>query len=66
MNERLNTNDVREERRGGSMERHKVHVGAALLALAVIAAAAGDVVAADRTVLMEYFNATSDRAANRP
>jgi len=48
------------------MERHKVHVGAALLALAVIAAAAGDVVAADRTVLMEYFNATSDRAANRP
>jgi hypothetical protein len=29
-----------------------------LLALVVIGAAAGDVVAADRTVLMEYFNAT--------
>lgn len=40
------------------MERHRVHVGAALLALAVIGAVAGDVVAADRTVLMEYFNAT--------
>jgi len=40
------------------MERSRTHVGVALLALAVIAAAAGDVVAADRTVLMEYFNAT--------
>lgn len=41
------------------MQKHKAHVGAALLALVVIAAAAGDVVAADRTVLMEYFNATT-------
>ncbi len=40
------------------MESHKVHVGAALLALAVIGMTAGNVVAADRTVLMEYFNAT--------
>ncbi len=40
------------------MERHGGRVGVALLALAVIGAAAGDVVAADRTVLMEYFNAT--------
>jgi hypothetical protein len=58
MNEGLNANDVRKERRGGVMERHRVHVGVALLALVVIGAAAGDVVAADRTVLMEYFNAT--------
>ena len=58
MNERLNANDVREERRGEAMERREVHVGATLLALAVIGAMAGDVVAADRTVLMEYFNAT--------
>jgi len=40
------------------MKGRRVHVGVALLALAVIGAAAGDVVAADRTVLMEYFNAT--------
>ena len=40
------------------MERHRVHLGVALLAMAVIGAVAGDVVAADRTVLMEYFNAT--------
>jgi hypothetical protein len=40
------------------MESHKVHVGVALLAMAMIGAAAGNVVAADRTVLMEYFNAT--------
>ena len=40
------------------MERQRAHLGVALLALAVIAAAAGNVVAADRTVLMEYFNAT--------
>ena len=40
------------------MERSRTRVGVALLALAVIAAAAGDVVAADRTVLMEYYNAT--------
>jgi hypothetical protein len=40
------------------MDRHRVHVGAALLALAVIGMAAGNVVAAERTVLMEYFNAT--------
>jgi hypothetical protein len=40
------------------MERYRAQVGVALLALAVIAAVAGDVVAADRTVLMEYFNAT--------
>ena len=40
------------------MDRHRGHVGAALLALAVIGMAAGDVVAADRTVLVEYFNAT--------
>jgi hypothetical protein len=59
MNERLNANDVCEERRGGAMERHTVHVGAALLAMVVIGMAAGNVVAADRTVLMEYFNATT-------
>lgn len=41
------------------MERHTVHVGAALLAMVVIGMAAGNVVAADRTVLMEYFNATT-------
>jgi hypothetical protein len=45
-------------RMGGVMQRHKAHVGAALLALAVIGMAASNVVAADRTVLMEYFNAT--------
>jgi len=33
--------------------------GATLLAMAVIAVAAGDAVAADRVVLMEYFNATT-------
>jgi hypothetical protein len=41
------------------MVRHRAYLGAALLALAVIGAAAGDVVAVDRTVLMEYFNATT-------
>lgn len=41
------------------MQNHKAHVGAALLALMVIGMAAGNVVAADRTVLMEYFNATT-------
>jgi hypothetical protein len=30
----------------------------ALIALAVIGGAAGDAVSAERTVLMEYFNAT--------
>ena len=40
------------------MERYRVHVGAALLVLAVIGALAGDAVAAERTVLGEYFNAT--------
>jgi hypothetical protein len=40
------------------MTRYRDHVGVALLALAVVGAVAGDVVAADRTVLMEYFNAT--------
>ena len=40
------------------MKRQRANLGVALLALAVIAAAAGDVVAADRTVLMEYYNAT--------
>jgi hypothetical protein len=58
MNERLNANDVHEERRGGPMERSRTRVGVALLAMAVIGAVAGDVVAADRTVLVEYFNAT--------
>jgi hypothetical protein len=56
--DRLTCHDDRKERRGGIMERHRVHVGVALLALAVIGAVAGDVVAAERTVLMEYFNAT--------
>jgi hypothetical protein len=55
---RLTVIDLHEERSGGAMESHKVHVGAALLALALIGAAAGDVVAAERTVLGEYFNAT--------
>jgi len=41
------------------MGRNRARVGVSLLALAVIGAAAGDVVAADRTVLMEYFNATT-------
>jgi len=59
MNERLNANDVRKERMGGVMGRNRACVGVALLALVVIGAAAGDVVAADRTVLMEYFNATT-------
>jgi hypothetical protein len=58
MTERLTSHDVRKERRGGVMKGHRVHVGVALLALAVIGGVAGDVVAADRTVLMEYFNAT--------
>ena len=40
------------------MERQRAHLGVALLAMAVIGAVAGDVVAADRTVLMEYYNAT--------
>jgi len=40
------------------MERQRAHLGVALLAMAVIGAVAGDVVAADRTVLVEYFNAT--------
>ena len=41
------------------MERHGVtFVAATLLAMAVIGAAAGDAVAAERTVLGEYFNAT--------
>ena len=40
------------------MERYRVHVGVVLLTMAVIGAVAGDVVAADRTVLVEYFNAT--------
>ncbi|HOC44178.1 MAG TPA: hypothetical protein PKJ99_14270 [Thermoanaerobaculales bacterium] len=41
------------------MRRHSACVGATLLAMAVIAVAAGDAVAADRVVLMEYFNATT-------
>lgn len=40
------------------MTRLGSHVGLGLLALALIGVAAGDVVAADRTVLMEYYNAT--------
>jgi hypothetical protein len=40
------------------MVRHRAYLGATLLAMAVIAAAAGDAVAAERTVLGEYFNAT--------
>ena len=55
---RLTVIDLYEERTGGVMERYRVHVGAALLVLAVIGAVAGSVVAADRTVLLEYFNAT--------
>ena len=41
------------------MGRNRARVGVALLAMAIIATAAGDAVAADRTVLMEYFNATT-------
>lgn len=40
------------------MEKQKIRAGVALLALAVIGVAAGDAVAAERTVLGEYFNAT--------
>ena len=40
------------------MERQRAHLGVALLAMAVIAAAAGDAVSADRTVLVEYFGST--------
>ena len=55
---RLTVIDLYEERTGGIMERHRVHVGVALLAMAVIGAVAGDAVAAERKVLGEYINAT--------
>jgi hypothetical protein len=58
MRDRLTSNVFCKERRGGSMTRLGSHVGLGLLALALIGVAAGDVVAADRTVLMEYYNAT--------
>lgn len=40
------------------MKRQRTAGWTALLAMAVIGAAAGNAVSADRTVLMEYFNAT--------
>lgn len=39
-------------------EETRARVWAALLALAVIGGVAGNAVSAERTVLMEYFNAT--------
>jgi hypothetical protein len=55
---RINDRRILEEGMEGPMDRQRTRVGVALLALAVIGMAAGNVVAAERTVLMEYFNAT--------
>jgi hypothetical protein len=57
--ERLTGSDLRKDTQGGDVVRHRARcVAATLLVMTVIGAAAGNVVAADRTVLMEYFNAT--------